>query len=117
MSMTEKPERSRVRGSRVTGLRPWVAVENRVIRLGFTEKVTLEHRLQRGGVSQGDTQGKSFRQKEQLIVTAAVLRAWSPPRSQTLTLSGNLLKTHIFRPHQKVWCGPAIHLPGDSDAP
>lgn len=35
-----------------------MAVENRVIRLGITEKVALEHRLEGGGVSQGLWQGK-----------------------------------------------------------
>lgn len=82
-------------GSRVTGVRLWVAVENRVIRLGITEKITLEHRLEGGGVSQGLPR-ESFGQKEQLMV----LRAWSPPRSQMVIISGNLLKTHIRRPHQ-----------------
>lgn len=49
----------------MTGVRLYVAVESRMIRLGFTEKETLEHRPEGGGISQGDIRGKSFRQKEQ----------------------------------------------------
>lgn len=38
-----------------------------MVREGFTEKVTFEQRLVRGEeVSEGGTQGKSFRQKERL---------------------------------------------------